>query len=95
MFELEDNDFIWDKNKYEKVLQQRNIHFYEVVSALDSEEFLEIPHEFHEDRFLIVAKTQTGKILVVILSDEILPVYRIITTYEAEGRALDEYKKQF
>ena len=92
---MEDIGYIWNQKKYDKICQKRGIYFYEVVSALENEDFIETPHEFHEDRFLIIAYTKTNRLLVIVVSEEALPIYRIITAYEAEGELLNEYKKEY
>ena len=97
MFEMEDAGYVWNKSKYEEVRQKRGIRFYEVVSALENEVFLDVPHELHEDRFVIVAytMTETKRLLVIVVSEEEQPINRIITAYDAEGRFLDEYKERY
>jgi uncharacterized DUF497 family protein len=90
-----DIGYIWDENKYEKVLKERGIRFEDVVSALDDPEGYEQedPNCDFEERWLYVGETTSGRILVVIFTEEDLPLYRIVTAFEAEGRWLDEYEK--
>jgi hypothetical protein len=45
----------------------------------------------HDDRVLLVGRAASDRVLVVVFSEEDLPLYRIITAFEAGGRWLDEY----
>jgi uncharacterized DUF497 family protein len=81
-----DIGFVWDENKYQQVMADHNVRFYEVVSALDDQYGYEIPDPAgHVDRWMWVGKTVHDRVLVVIYSEEELPLYRIITAFEAEG----------
>ena len=69
------------------------MQFYEVVSAFNDPNGYEITGSaWHEDRCLWVGRTVTGRILAVVYSEEELPLYRLITAFEAEGRLLGEYR---
>ena len=48
----------------------------------------------HDDRWILVAITASGRILTIVFSDEDVPIYRLITAFEAEGRLLDEYYRR-
>lgn len=66
-----------------------------MVSAFDDEQGYEVPDPAgHDDRYLMVARTTTDRTLIVVFSEEELPLYRIITAFEAEGRWLDEYRQR-
>ena len=87
-----DIGFVWDERKYTEVRQKHKVAFYEVVSAFDDENSYELPDPAgHEDLLLLVARTVTRRVLVVVFSEEDLPLYRLITAFDAEGRWLDEY----
>jgi uncharacterized protein len=87
-----DIGFIWDQNKYQVVVKEHKVKFYEVVSAFDDQNGYEVPDPSgHEDRWMWVGKTINNRILVVIYSEEDLPLYRIITAFDAERRWIDEY----
>ena len=87
-----DIGFVWDESKYQRVIKKHNVRFYEVVSALDDPRGYETPGSLSdEDRWIFVGRTQSGRILNVVYSEEDLPLYRIITANDAEGRWLDEY----
>lgn len=84
--------FVWDERKYQAVVKKHRIQFYEVVSAFDDALGYEIPDPAeHEDRWLWVGRTLWDRVLIIIYSEEDLPLYRIITAFDAEGRWLDEY----
>lgn len=86
---------IWNEKKYQRVVQEHQVRFYEVISAFDDSHGYELPDpNDHADRWLWIGKTCNGRVLFIIYSDEELPVYRIVTAYEAEGRWLDEYNRQ-
>ncbi len=90
-----DIGFVWDESKYSIVTKKHNIRFYEVVSAFDDTSGYETPDPAeHEDRWLWVGRTPWGRVPVIIYSEQDLPLYRIITAFDAEGRWLDEYYRQ-
>ncbi len=90
-----DIGFIWDEKKYQVVVEKHHVQFYEVVSAFDDPHGYELPDPAeHEGRWLWVGQTCRGRVLFIIYSEEDLPLYRMITAYDAEGRWLDEYGRQ-
>ena len=90
-----DIGFIWDDNKYKEVQRKHNVQFYEVVSAFDDPNGYEIlDPTIHEDRWILVGMTAGGRILAIVFSDEDVPIYRLITAFEAEGSLLDEYYRR-
>ncbi len=90
-----DVGFVWDETKYQKVLADHRVRFYEVVASLDDFQGLEFPDPAgHEDRWLWVGKTPWERLLVVIYSEQDFPVYRIITAFDAKGRWIDEYDRR-
>lgn len=88
-----DIGFVWDENKYRKVLKAHGVKFYEVVSAFEDPSGYEFPDLEKEDRWIWVGKTFEGRTLAIVYSEEELPIYRIITAFDAEGRLLNEYQK--
>ncbi len=89
-----DSGFVWDENKYALVKRSHNVSFWEVVSAFDDPRFYEEPHDDYEDRMIAVAKTVTGRVLVIIYSNEDMPLYRLITAYDAPHRWLEVYNDE-
>lgn len=86
-----DIGFIWDENKYQQVQDKHNVQFYEAVAAFEDPKGYEHPDPAgHEDRALRVGATASGRVLAVIFSEEDLPLYRLITAFDA-GRFRDEY----
>ena len=87
-----DIGFVWDEDKYQEVEKKHHVQFYEVVSAFDDPNGYETPDPAgYEDRWLWVGTTAAGRVLAIIYSEEDLPLYRLITAFDAEGRFLDEY----
>lgn len=87
-----DIGFVWDEAKYKTVAGEHNVSFYEVVAALDDANGDEVPGlTAHEARWLWVGKTPWDRLLIVVYTEQDLPLYRIITAYDAEGRWADEY----
>jgi len=87
--------FVWDETKYTDVLKDYDVRFCEVVSAFDDPAGYEThdPAE-HEDCWLWVGQTYQGRVLLIVYTEEDLPLYRIITAFDAEGRWLDEYRRE-
>lgn len=90
-----DVGYVWDQDKYEKVKEKHDIRFDEVVSAMEDPKGFEEPDEASDEdgQWIWVGKTFEDRILVVVYSDEDLPLYRIITAFDAEGNWVDEYNK--
>ena len=88
-----DMGFVWDEAKYQAVVQKHGVMFYEVVSAFDDSNGFETldPLVEHEDRWLWIGKTHDDRLLVIVYTEQDLPLYRIITAYAAEGKYRDEY----
>lgn len=90
-----DIGFVWDEQKYRAVQKDHGVAFHEVVSAFDDEKGYEVADPAgHKDRFVLVAKAATDRVLFVVFSEEELPLYRIITAFNAEGSWLDAYRKK-
>ena len=89
-----DIGFVWDERKYRKVVAEHQVRFYEVVSAFEDEDGFELPDPAgHQDRWMWVGQTSEGRVLVVIYSEEDLPLYRLITAFDAQGAWRDEYNR--
>ena len=87
-----DIGFIWDESKYRKVVVDHDVRFYEVVAAFDDQNGYEtLDPAGHMDRWVWVGRTLSDRVLVVVYSEEELPLYRLITAFDAEGKWLDEY----
>lgn len=87
-----DNGFVWGENKYEAVVEEHDVHFYEAVAAFDDPNGFEAfdPVE-QENRWLWVGRTPGDRLLITIYSEQDLPIYRIITAFDAEGAWRNEY----
>ena len=90
-----DIGFVWDEAKYETVVKKHKVQFYEVVAAFDDPKGYEVPDPAkHEDRWLWVGRTPWDRLLIIVYSEQDLPLYRIITAFDAEGKWIDEYYKR-
>ena len=90
-----DIGFIWDENKYQEVKRRHGVQFYEVVSAFDDPNGYDSPDPAgHEDRWMWVGITTGGRVLAIIFSEEDLPIYRLITAFDAGRRLRDEYDRR-
>ena len=89
-----DTGFIWDEDKYKEVQLKHNVKFYEVVAAFDDPHGYEIDDPAgHEDRRMRIGITAGGRVLAIVYSEEDLPIYRLITAFDAERRWINEYHK--
>ena len=87
-----DIGFVWDEDKYRQVVAHHDMRFYEVVSAFDDPNGDEILDPAgHADRWMWVGQAVQGRVLMVIYAEDELPLYRIITAFDAEGEWLDAY----
>lgn len=88
-----DIGFVWDETKYQKVLAEHDVKFYEVVAAFDDPQACEIPDpvESQEGRWLMIAKTPWGRLLAIVFTEQDSPLYRLITAFDANERLQDEY----
>ena len=87
-----DIGFIWDEGKYQEVQKKHQVQFYEAVSAFDDPKGYEDSDPTgHEDRWIWIGGTASGRVLFIVYSEENLPLYRFIAAFDAEGRWLDEY----
>ena len=90
-----DIGFIWDEDKYQEVQRRHGVQFYELVSAFDDPIGYEIADPSgHEDRWVLVGKTVDNRVLAVVYSEADLPLFRLITAFDAERRLVDEYYKR-
>ena len=87
-----DIGFVWDETKYNRVIKEHGVQFYEVVAAFDDPNGFESQSLVeHEERWMWIWKTPWDRLLVIVYTDEDLPSLRIITAYDAEGKLIDEY----
>ena len=90
-----DIGFVWDETKYNQVVAEHDVRFYEVVSAFDDPHgFEELSPVEHEVRWLWIGKPLWDRLLIIVYTDEDFPVYRLITAYDARGRWENEYHQR-
>lgn len=90
-----DIGFVWDENKYREVQEKHEVQFYEAVAAFDDPDGFEISDPAgHEDRWMCIGATTTGRVLALVYSEEDLPFYRFITAFDATGSLHDEYYRR-
>ena len=90
-----DIGFVWDEIKYQAVVNKHNVQFYEVFAAFDDPDGYELsdPAE-HEERWIWIGRTPWNRLLSIVYSEQNLPLYRIITALDTEGKWIDEYYKR-
>ena len=87
-----DIGFIWDSEKYREVQRRHQVQFHEVVSAFDDPNgygYMDL--EGLAGRWTWIGATAGMRILAIIYTEEDLPLYRLITAFDAAGRSVDEY----
>ena len=90
-----DIGFIWDNDKYLEVQRKHHVRFHEVVSAFDDPKGYEVMEPTGQSgRWMWLGATAGNRILAIIYSDEDLPIYRLITAFEARKELLDEYYRR-
>jgi len=90
-----DLGFVWDETKYKTVVKEHQVKFYEVVAAFDDPVGYEVPGPAeHKDRWLWVGRTPWDRLLIIVYTEQDLPLYRLITAFDAEGRWIDEYHRR-
>lgn len=90
-----DTGYVWDEHKYEITKQKHTVIFSEVVSAMeDPNSYEEIEEINQQERWISIGKTYSDRILVVIFTEEDLPLYRIITAFDAKGKYLNDYQNR-
>ena len=89
-----DIGYVWDEDKYRMVKKKHQVSFTEVVAAFEDPNAIEFrSRSTKEERWILVGKTNEGRILSIVFTEEDLPIFRIVTAYEAKGEHLREYKK--
>ena len=87
-----DTGFVWDEAKYQQVVKDHGVGFYEVVAAFADPAGFETVEEIeHEERWLWIGRTPWDRWLAVVFTEQDLPLYRIITADDAEGSWADAY----
>ena len=90
-----DIGFLWDEEKEAVTRDKHNVDLEQAVEAImDPDHLYENDPQGHWGRFIVVGRTRTGRLLHVIISDEGLPIVRLITAYDAESRWRQEYEQQ-
>ena len=90
-----DIGFVWDENKYREVQEDHQVQFYEAVAAFDDPDGFEVSDlSGYEDRSRWIGATVAGRVLVVVYSDEDVPLLRLITAFDATGSLRDEYYRR-
>ena len=90
-----DIGFVWDENKYREVQKKHRVQFYEAVAAFDDPDGFEVSDlSGYEDRSRWIGATAAGRVLVVVYSDEDVPLLRLITAFDATGSLRDEYYRR-
>jgi len=92
---MADIGFIWDEAKYHRVLARHSVRFHEVVAAFDDSNGHEVQDPTGpSDRWVWVGKSTSSRLLVVVYSDEELPLYRLITAFDANELWREAYENE-
>ena len=90
-----DIGYLWDEDKYKAVQRKHGVQFREAIFAFEDPDGYEIPDPAgHEDRWVQIGITTGGRVLAIVFSDEELPIYRLITAFDAERKLSDEYYRR-
>ena len=93
-----DIGYVWDSDKYEVARRKHDVAFFEVVAAMEDEaafeEIEEVEGRHFEVRSRLIGRTPAGRLLLVVHTDEDVPLYRIVTAYNAPKEWGDEYERR-
>lgn len=90
-----DLGYLWDERKAALVEKKHGVDLAQAVEALcDPDQLYDEDPQGDWGRFMIVGRTRHGKLLQVILSDEELPVMRLITAFEADAVWRQAYERR-
>ena len=87
--------FEWDEQKASRNLVKRSVSFEEAVTVFGdplSNTFSDPEHSHHEQRFIIIGSSESGKILVVAHTDD-EGVVRIISARDATAGEKKSYEE--
>lgn len=90
-----DIGYVWDEWKYMRVHQKHNVVFGEVVDVLEGTDTLyEADPQGNIERLMAIGATRDDRILQIIISDEDVPLVRIITAFEASKEWKNEFQRR-
>jgi uncharacterized DUF497 family protein len=82
---MADLGYVWDEDKAQRVALKHGLSFSEVVQAAeDPHHIWDVDPQGHPTRFMIVGRTEAGKVLHVICAEEQMPVIRLVTAFVAD-----------
>ena len=90
-------EFEWDEEKARANERKHGVGFDEAKSCfLDvfALESFDVDHSAHEDRFMIIGRSERGRLLVVAFTLRDHKTIRIISAREARKQERLEYEKQ-
>ena len=91
----------WDERKARMNLQKHGVSFPEASTCLEDPDILmyhDVTHSKNEDRYVAIAKSSQGRILVTVLTIRRDPngkkIYRIISARQASKREKKIYPRK-
>ena len=87
--------FEWDKNKADKNLGKHRVSFDEAKTIFDDPlyvDFYDVDHSAEEERYLIVGKSNQGKLLIVSYTERKESI-RIISAREVTRSEREAYEE--
>ena len=89
-----DTGYLWDEKKRAEVLAKHSITYSQAVQACeDQNHLLQEDPQGNPDRFMIVGRTEAGRLMQVICAEEDLPLIRFITAFDAEAFWRNSYER--
>lgn len=91
-----DVGYVWDEDKYDRVQEEHDVDFAEVVDVFEDDHAVHAPDpQGNLSRRMVVGQTRGGRTLQVIFNDqEDAPLVRIITAFDADPRRENEYLRR-
>ena len=88
---MNDEGFVWDRDKLELVRQKHGVEFKDVLDVVfDERHLVDDDPQGNMDRYMLVGRARSGRVLQVICTSESLHLTRFITAFEA-----NEYWKAY
>lgn len=89
---MSDTGYLMDEGKLQRVDEEHDVNLSQIVQACEDPMQLCVEDpQGNPGRYMIVGRTEMGRILQVVCSEEDAPVVRLITAFEANSYWRNEY----